>query len=330
MTTENLVLMLQQREVPLGVIAQRARVRKTSAQKIIERFGEEGLSDHLSRGHFTMFQLPLGVPRFDIECARHNKISLDGVANHIYRLMERNDSAIWADTYNDAPHITRGNPRKDLRGEDMTPDRYRLWLARTLKYMEKLGVATIDWRRVKKSFPKTRYISTQLPRDTSDLGYPYDPEVREEYPFKLRILQEDDRMYLSAPGHKMDQVLKEGVNPELFEYDIVAHSLLKHALDDASRGKEFTSVVRVDPSKLPKNVSGEPTEDDGGYFDDPIPPTSIDQVILVASFKDDKGETLRSAQRFRDEFKLPVFCINYLQYQSRNTLGYSGLFNFVR
>jgi len=106
MSTQDLVLMLQQRELPLEVIAKRARIRKDFAQRIISNFNEEGLNEHISKGHFTIYQLPAGVPRYDIEGARHNNISLNEAADHICGLMERDDFSICREIYDDSPKKT--------------------------------------------------------------------------------------------------------------------------------------------------------------------------------------------------------------------------------
>lgn len=113
------------------------------------------LRGHIVNAHLKAHILmTLGIPRYDIEVAALRGIQLDWVVQKAYEKLAR--------------------PEAETKGED-TIERYKQMIVKTLLYIEKLGLATIDWKRVSMLYPKARKIRLDLPADGHDSHPKYNP-----------------------------------------------------------------------------------------------------------------------------------------------------------
>lgn len=127
------------------------------------------LRGHIVNAHFDPDILArLGIPRFDIELAQFRGFDLNWVAKKVYERLEEptKTTAIrfrllrkFHNTCVDGrdPYFAFG----DVAG-------YRRMLVRSLMYIEQLGLAPINWDRVRQAVPALDEINLDLERDSSE------------------------------------------------------------------------------------------------------------------------------------------------------------------
>ena len=113
------------------------------------------------RGHIVNIHLraksaaEFGVARFDIEVAARRKFDLGWVVRKAYGRLERSHNDIRTEI------IQTVCPAYSV-------DMYRTVLVKTLKFIAQLGLADVDWSRVKKTVPNADEITLDINRDAND------------------------------------------------------------------------------------------------------------------------------------------------------------------
>ena len=107
---------------------------------------------HLSPGLMRMW----GIARYDIEKCKELSIPVVWMVERIYEKLEKPDSDIQAEI-----------DKARLHGK-FTFDDYRATLVKNLIYIEQLGLAYVDWFRVRKAFKDAFSIQLDLRRDDRD------------------------------------------------------------------------------------------------------------------------------------------------------------------
>jgi len=122
------------------------------------------LRGHIVNDHLKDYQgllIDSGVPLRDIGIAAYREIPLDWVVKKIYQELEQNDQDINAKF--EAQNIVNHEPND-----------YREMLIKTLMCIEQYDTATIDWKRVMKSYPNTLDVTFD-PENDSYVDDPFDP-----------------------------------------------------------------------------------------------------------------------------------------------------------
>ncbi len=103
---------------------------------------------HLGGIHLTPAQFySYGIPCYDIDLAKYRGILLDGVVDSIYQRLEN------PERYGFDEH------------QPITVSEYRTYLVKTLKYIEKRKVGTVDWKRVENTVSGASQIQINLTSD---------------------------------------------------------------------------------------------------------------------------------------------------------------------
>ena len=135
---------------------------------------EQQLRGHIVKQHFQARNLALvGIPRYDLEVAKYRGFNLNSVVHKAYELLERSDKDIQQETRNipetlndeEIPHYVQYVAHND---GPFTIEQYHIKLVKTLRYIENLNLAPINWQRVAKSVPNYKTIHLNLERDSND------------------------------------------------------------------------------------------------------------------------------------------------------------------
>lgn len=103
---------------------------------------------HLAGIHLTPAQFhSYGIPCYDIDLAKYRGILLDDVVNSIYQHLENLEGFGFDDH------------------QPITVPEYRTYLVKTLKYIDKRKVGTVDWKRVEKTVSGASQIKINLTSD---------------------------------------------------------------------------------------------------------------------------------------------------------------------
>lgn len=131
--------------VPLDHLSSRPMALHDRARQITP----DGITQHIIDFHFLpgiIFRK--GIPSYDLESLAHYGAGASEVAEAVYERIE-----------------TELSPQRVLHGSAVE---YSLLLVRTLQYIEQLGLAGIDWKRVETAIPTARSIDFDIDRDSRD------------------------------------------------------------------------------------------------------------------------------------------------------------------
>lgn len=136
------------------------------------RFGENAWAEctegSLRRHIYDLHFLPDlaifdGVARYDIEVACYRGIDLSNVVEKAYGRIEMEDKDIYL-------AISRNSCLIDEYAAEAAT-RYRTAIVKNLKYIELLGLAKVNWERVRTTVPNTDNIELNLERDSKDTSF---------------------------------------------------------------------------------------------------------------------------------------------------------------
>lgn len=118
------------------------------------------LRSHLVHVHFhdPCAVIADGVARWDIELAAYRGLDLKWAVGKIYDFLERPDDEIELQ----ASHSGNLDAYNLKERPPITALEYRIGLVRNLLFMEQLGMADIDWKRVTRSLTSARSVELNL------------------------------------------------------------------------------------------------------------------------------------------------------------------------
>ncbi len=116
------------------------------------------------------------IPRFDLELMQHRGFDGTELANNIYSLLEGNILEVWTKIYKkfgkSELEVIQDLNKDGLNWRELSnSDIYRIFLVKTLIYMEKLKLSSVDWARVKIAFPAAETVKLNLKDDSNEQFY---------------------------------------------------------------------------------------------------------------------------------------------------------------
>lgn len=122
------------------------------------------LRGHIVNAHFLPVVLAdLGVPRYDIELSESRGFNLEWVAKKAYERLEEPPQTTAARFSSDEYW-----KRRNLYFAFGDIDGYRIMIVRSLLYIDQLGLAQVNWDRVKQVVPNVTEINLDLDRDSTE------------------------------------------------------------------------------------------------------------------------------------------------------------------
>lgn len=130
------------------------------------------VNQHLSPAGLAAF----GVARYDIELSYFLQVPLDWVVKKAFQQLEESDSDVRVRLRNDASRfqVAHEGGFRELYDYWSIPG-YKTMLVRDLMYIEKLGLARIDWPRALATVPLDHQpVTLDLERDCRDTAFRFD------------------------------------------------------------------------------------------------------------------------------------------------------------
>lgn len=144
------------------------------------RHESDRLANHIAWGHLDPYEFQrLGVTRFDLERAEYLGCDLTSLVEgplHGYPclmdLLRMSPEELRDRFYYLNP--IRANMSSDQKRHKMSVGEFRQWVIKTLRFMDQLGVAQINWDDVELLYPGAQLVEFDVNQDSGDYSF-FDP-----------------------------------------------------------------------------------------------------------------------------------------------------------